>query len=647
VSETGHRILVVEDQRIIAADLASTLKKLGYSVVGTAATGDDAVARACELGPELVLMDVRLRGEMDGIEAAAAIRRRADIPVVYLTAYADAETIARARLTTPFGFVVKPFDERELCAAIEIALYKHQTDRELAEERARRQVAEESQRALSASEEQFRSAVIHAPVPMMLHADDGEVLAVSEAVIEGTGYSRESIRTLDDWIQLAYGERAAEIRTIVERAFEGDPPPPTELPVNTASGEIKQWLFSVSDPLQMAGDRRVIVVVGVDVTRQRQAEGALQESHRQKDEFIAMLGHELRNPLAAVRSATELLKLVARGDPRFQRTQDVLERQTGHMAKLIDGLLDVSRIVSGRISIEREMVDLRGILDEAIQDRLAPVESRGLELRTQLARGPLWVRGDRVRLAQIIDNMLSNAMKFTERPGSITVAARREGDEVVVDIQDTGAGIDAELLPHIFEPFRQAEQSLSRASGGLGLGLAVVKGMVEMHGGQVAATSAGPGRGAELSVRLPLAEAPDQHPEPALEHTGPARVLIVEDNEDAAETLRIVLETKGNEVEVAYDGESALEAATSFGPEIVLCDIGLPGGMNGYDVARTLRDRGQSAFLVAVTGYGRPEDVRRATDAGFDAHLTKPIEVAKIEDLIAHRSSAARQRPSA
>lgn len=751
MSPTHGRILIVEDHRVLATELQKSLVELGYEVAGLAASGEEAVRLAGELGPALALMDIHLQGEMDGIEAAGILRERFDIPTVYLSALVDEETIRRASGTAPFGYLVKPFNEHQLRAAIEIALYKHETERIVAEERAHRRAAQEAgliidsveehaifrvdtagriaswntgaeringytaaeargepfarlfrpaeadaddqrdpllerakregraedegwrlrkdgtrywarttiaalrtddshaigyavvvrdlserrayENALRESENRFRTAVTNAPVPMMLHAEDGEVLAVSQTVLELTGYSHEDLRTMNDWVERAYGDRAADIHAIVEDAFAGKPLEPTELPVRIANGETRRWLFSLSAPLDIGSGRRGLVVVAVDVTNQRRAEQALQESHRQKDLFIAMLGHELRNPLAAVRTATELLKMISRGDSKYQRIQEVLERQTGHMAKLIDGLLEVSRLVSGRISLERETLVLRNVLEETIQDRMGQVESRGIEVRTDI-EDDLWLRGDRVHLAQVFDNLLSNALKFTQPPGLITIIARREGEQAIVRIRDTGVGIDPSLLPYIFEPFRQAEQSLGRAAGGLGLGLAIVKGVVEVHGGTVSVASPGPNQGSEFTVCLPLSAAPADQPATSRRHGGPARVLIVEDNVDAADTLRTVLETIGNEVEVAYDGQSALNTARRFHPDIVLCDIGLPAGMSGYDVARELRASDETAFLVALTGYGRPEDIRRAHEVGFDAHLTKPIAVAQIQDLL-------------
>ncbi len=749
---SGARILIVEDQRLIAADLENTLQKLGYTTVGVAPTGEEAVQKAGSCTPELVLMDIRLRGDMDGIEAAGIIRERYDLPVVYLTAYADEETLLRAKLTTPFGYVVKPFNERELRAAIEIALYKHKTDRKLAEERARRRLTEEagllvdsvegyaiirldrtghvaawnhgaerltghgvddilgahfsmlmSEEAQSAgepddllanadregradhegwlmrkdgsrfwcnlsltglaapdgerlgfavvvrdlsereayrqavrdSEQRFRAAVTHAPVPMMLHSEDGEVLAMSDAVLRETGYSREQLRTTDDWLELAYRERAPEIRELVARAFSDGAAPPQELVVVTASGERRNWLFCLSEPM-MLGQRRGIVAVAVDLTDQRRVEEALKDEHRHKDEFIAMLGHELRNPLAAIRTATELMKLAAQQDQKLQRVQDVLERQTANMAKLIDGLLDVSRIVGGRIALDQEVCDLQDVLQEVMQAHVSQLEHRGVALRVESDPHPLWVRGDRVRLAQTFENLLSNAVKFTPKGGHIAVEARAAKDRIVVRIRDTGPGIDAALLPHIFEPFRQAEQNMARTTGGLGLGLAIVKGLVELHGGSVE-VDCPPEGGAVFTVSLPRSPPPEERTTKPPEQPGASRVLIVEDNQDAADTLRTVLETIGNQVEVAYDGESAVKAARRFDPQVVLCDIGLPG-MSGYDVARELRQAGQRCVLVAVTGYGRPEDIERAGNAGFDAHLTKPIAVTQIQQLLAeHR----------
>jgi CheY-like chemotaxis protein len=280
-----------------------------------------------------------------------------------------------------------------------------------------------------------------------------------------------------------------------------------------------------------------------------------------------------------------------------------------------------------------------------LADHLAEIEAKGLRLRRDLGEAPLWIDGDRVRMAQVFDNLVANAIRFTDRPGEVAVSARREGGQVAVSVSDSGSGIDPDLLPYVFEPFRQAAQSIDRASGGLGLGLAIVKGVVTLHGGTAKAESAGVGRGAAFTVRLPLTAGPvaESSTPRADPRRQSSRMLIVEDNVDAADLLSDLLTALGHDVVVAYDGESAVKTAKSFAPEVVLCDIGLPGEMNGYDVARALRKEPatQRATLVAVTGYGRPEDASHAAEAGFDAHFTKPVDVASIQRLLPRRSARA------
>lgn len=357
-------------------------------------------------------------------------------------------------------------------------------------------------------------------------------------------------------------------------------------------------------------------------------------ANQAKDQFLAMLGHELRNPLAAIRSAAALLE-ASGGNSSTRRAQQVLQRQSAHMAKLIDGLLDVSRIVSGKITVSPRPVDLVAVIRAVLRDRF---DDASPDIRTELARPPLWILADEIRLAQILDNLLSNAVKFSGPGGTVTVTAHADGDNAVIAVRDDGVGIESALLPHIFEPFRQADQELSRSTGGLGLGLSVVKGLVELHHGRVTAHSDGPGRGAELRVTLPLHRSgcDQQAEERRGSQPATARILVVEDNHDAADMLRMLLELSGHEVKVAHDGPAALELASRLEPDIVLCDIGLPGAMTGYDVARALRGKTRLAgvTLVALTGYGRSEDVECARAAGFDHHLTKPVDLDSLETVI-------------
>ena len=387
-----------------------------------------------------------------------------------------------------------------------------------------------------------------------------------------------------------------------------------------------------------------------DVTEQvrvrqalRESEERLLESDRRKDEYLAMLGHELRNPLAAVRSATELVKLTKADDPRLHRASEVLERQSAHMVRLIDELLEVSRIARGKIAIDHMTLDVRDVFAEVLEDRSVQIAARGLELREEVASEPLWVLGDHVRLTQIFDNLVGNALKFTRPPGCITVLLEKADGCAVVCVRDTGAGIRAGMLLDIFEPFHQEKQDIARGSGGLGLGLALAKGLVELHQGTIEARSPGLGSGAEFVVRLPLTSAPASA-RPAQRVTGsPARrILIVEDNADAAQMLRDLLELQGHALVLAESGGEALGTLRDHRMDIVFCDIGLPG-MSGYDFARAVRADSslRDIALVALTGYGQPEDRKRTIEAGFDAHLTKPVDLLAVGEVLARLTEAA------
>jgi PAS domain S-box-containing protein len=382
-----------------------------------------------------------------------------------------------------------------------------------------------------------------------------------------------------------------------------------------------------------------------DVTERRAAEEALREADRRKDEFLAVLSHELRNPLAPIVAGLHVMEHSEPGGPECRRARSVIERQVGHLVRLVDDLLDVTRVTRGKVHLKRSRVDLGALVSQAAEDNAAVFAERGVALQVSApAPGTLRVDADPSRLSQVLGNLLQNAAKFTQRGGRVTVTAADEGGRAVVRVRDNGVGIPGDVLPRLFQPFTQAESSLARTGGGLGLGLALVKGFVELHGGSVRATSGGEGRGAEFSVELPLegvltAVAPPRQGRPA---GPPRRVLIVEDNEDAAETLADVLRLGGHEVEVAHDGTAGLRRAAEWRPDAVLCDIGLPG-MDGYEVARRLRaaGAGPGTLLVALTGYALPEDLRRAHEAGFDAHLSKP---ARLEDIEAILARAARAR---
>jgi PAS domain S-box-containing protein len=372
----------------------------------------------------------------------------------------------------------------------------------------------------------------------------------------------------------------------------------------------------------------------------------LLEQDRRKDEFLAVLSHELRNPLAAVRNALAVVARAAPGSEQARRAREIAERQSGYLTRMVDDLLDVSRIARGKIRIERARLDLAEVVRRSVEDVRATMAARRLALELRDPGGPIWVDGDAARLAQVTSNLLTNAAKFTEPGGDVTVALEARAGRAVLRVRDTGAGMDGELVERLFQPFVQAEDTLHRAAGGLGLGLAIARSIVELHHGSIRAASDGPGKGAEFVVELPLAAAseavaPGAGPQ---ERAGSAmRVLVIEDNEDSAESLKDILELHGHEVSVAHDGPAGLAQARAAEPDVVLCDVGIPG-LDGYEVARRLRAAGSRARLVALTGYAGADDVARARQAGFDAHLAKPPDLDRLATLLAGARGADQQK---
>ena len=373
----------------------------------------------------------------------------------------------------------------------------------------------------------------------------------------------------------------------------------------------------------------------------RRSRAAAESASRAKDEFLAILGHELRNPLAPIMTALHLMRL--RGGDVNEKERTVIERQVTHLTRLVDDLLDVSRITRGKVELKMQRVELADVVAKGIELASPLLEQRQHVLTVSVPRQGLVVNGDPVRLGQVVSNLLTNAAKYTEIGGRITVEGACEGAEVVLRVRDTGIGITPEMLPRVFDLFIQEPQALDRSQGGLGLGLPIVRSLVALHGGTVNASSEGEGQGTEFTIRLPAAvlreDAPD-HPLAARPVTAPRsiesrRVLIVDDNEDAVELLAESLELVGHVVRVAYDGPSALRVAATFVPEVALLDIGLPV-MDGYELARRFREHPglERLRLVAVTGYGQDTDRQRSQKAGFDAHLVKPVQIAELVSVI-------------
>ncbi len=398
-------------------------------------------------------------------------------------------------------------------------------------------------------------------------------------------------------------------------------------------GEVRDVEFAAV--ANIATDRHLSVIR--DVSDIKRAEESLRQASLRKDEFLAMLAHELRNPLGAITSAVDLLKASDSHGPNFEFGRGVIERQAAHLTRLVDDLLDVSRITQGKIDLRRERVDLRAVLTLALELAGPHLEAREHEMNISIATEPLWVDGDLNRLAQAISSLLNNAAKFTPTGAGIWLAAFLDGEDAVVQVRDAGKGIPPDLLPQIFDIFVQEGGSDNRPLSGLGIGLTLVRTLVEMHGGRVTASSAGKGLGSEFVVRLPVRSPLETAAETPAARTSSSsrRVLVVDDSVDSAEGLSRLLQMSGHEVRTAYDGESALEAAAVFRPEVLFIDIGLPG-MDGYELAKELRSKAdfEGVLLVALTGYGQPDDRHRAREARFDHHMIKPVRVHALLEIL-------------
>jgi PAS domain S-box-containing protein len=497
--------------------------------------------------------------------------------------------------------------------------------------------------------EWFEAFMRNSPTYAYMKDEQGRYLFVNRRVQETFGLPAEAWLGRTD-LELFPPEAAAQYRGHDQRVLASGAA--MEFSEQAVGLQGARNFLTFKFPLVGRRRRPILAGVSIDVTDQmraqeamRQSESAAKEADRRKDEFLALLGHELRNPLGPIRHALEILHMMAPADARFEHARGVIDRQVMRIGRLLDDLLDVSRIAIGKVRLRQGVHDLGRLVHATTADHRAMFETAGVRLNVEVPSEPLQVRGDATRFSQVVGNLLHNALKFTDAGGMVTVRLAKSPDreEASIEVEDTGIGMDADLLSTAFEPFRQCEASVHRAGGGLGVGLALVKGLVELHGGAVACSSEGPGQGSRFTVRLPLdREAPSA---PAAgeskDSTGLSiRVLVIEDYADAAESLAMLLEMLGHKVEIAHSGQAGIEKALRFSPELILCDVGLPD-MDGYDVARRLRREPllARAFLVALSGYGNESDKLRAQEAGFDRHVCKPIDLDAIRKLIAEIGS--------
>jgi PAS domain S-box-containing protein len=437
-------------------------------------------------------------------------------------------------------------------------------------------------------------------------------------------------------------DRKNEEAIILDRIHRGERIEHFETVRKTKDGRLLDISLTISPVRGSAGEIVGASKVARDITEQIRVKRELAESDRRKNEFLALLAHELRNPLGPIRHAVKILRARTPRPDELEWATNIIDRQTEHMTRLVDDLLDVSRITRGTIELRKERIDIASILKGAVEASSTLIGKAHHQLRVTPPAEPLYVEGDPTRLTQVLTNLLDNAAKYTDPGGRIWLSAEREGDEVVIRVKDTGIGIPPEMLPVIFDMFTQAAMTLERSQGGLGVGLSLVDRLVKLHGGSVSAASPGAGHGSEFTIRLPLVEKsrkPAAEPATAPESTNRAprcRVLVVDDNVDSVDSLAMLLRIMGHEVEVANDGQEALTVATRFRPAVAVLDIGLPK-MNGYDLAQRMRQEpwGKDLVLVALTGWGQEEHRQRSAQSGFNHHLTKPVDLDDLEEILA------------
>jgi signal transduction histidine kinase/DNA-binding response OmpR family regulator len=681
--EEKVNILVVDDLADKRLAFREVLEDLDENLV-LVGSGAEALRELLEREFAVIVLDVNMP-DIDGIETAQLIRkhgRTSHTPIIFVTAYADEMQTERGYELGAVDYILTPVVPAILRSKVRVFVDLYRAQRraaKVARAEAARAAAESAQRRSDlialASRELSSSLDLRASMERLLEVlvpnvggcavlsvdtDNGtvglyrqdreparllETLAVlppavrrAMAEVQNGGYSLE-IRTdattssqWPPWLRVAHvlplkvGERTVGALTVGT--------------VDHESATIDdRGLLEIATRAAIAFDNaQLYSSLGREMARAKSAEEKLQEANRRKDEFLAMLSHELRNPLAPIVTAAQVLDKVAPGDTRIAWVRDVIERQVTHLAGLVDDLLDVSRITQGKITLNREAVELGKTLDHSLEIVRPLIDSKRHVLSVNVPDTPVWVFGDFSRLSQIFSNVLHNAAKYTSDGGCIDLNVIVDRGSVSVRVRDNGIGIEPQFLPHVFEVFTQGYRGLDRSQGGLGVGLAVVRRLIELHQGEVDIMSDGPGLGTEVSIRLPcisevVQQTSVQAAPPAAR--GGKRILIVDDNADAAESIAVLMQIEGHEVKTVTDAMQALACLDEFAPQVAIIDIGLPG-MNGYELAAGIRANRSlpKPLLIALTGYGQAEDFDRSRDAGFDHHFVKPAEIQAIQAAI-------------
>jgi PAS domain S-box-containing protein len=622
-------VLLADDN----ADMREYIARLLESQfrVTSVVDGQEALAALARETPDLVLTDVMMP-RLDGFGLLRAIRNDArwrEVPVVMLSARAGEEATVEGLGAEADDYVVKPFAARELIARLNSQI-------------TMRRLRSAAQDAVGASERRFRdalsSSMVGFTVMQPVRDELGSIVDfawryVNPAAERLIGHLSQELlgqRVRDVLPQNWHGSRLFDAMVAaVSTGVAAD----VEVPVLLASTRTQWFHYSI------ARTEDGLVVWFADITERKRVEAALREVDRRKDEFLAILAHELRNPLAPIRQAAAIASTPRASEAQLRWSHGVIERQVRHMARLLDDLLDVSRITRGTLELRREFLDLKAVVDAAIETARPALDGKGHTLVVNIASALPRLFADGLRIAQVLSNLLTNAAKYTDAGGRIELSAKESAGELVIEVADTGIGIAADSLPRIFHMFSQLRPALERSEGGLGIGLALVKGLVALHGGSVEALSQGTDQGSRFVVRLPLTahgQTVVNDPVRVAGNNGPLtprRILVVDDNADAAESLAALLALDGHELMTAPDADRAMQIATHFEPELAVLDIGLPG-RSGYELAKDMRSRlGSAVTLIALTGWGQEVDRLRAQMAGFDQHLTKPVDPETLRRL--------------
>jgi signal transduction histidine kinase/DNA-binding response OmpR family regulator len=671
-------ILIVDDRPEKLLVYQTILEELGQTLV-TVSSGAEALRQVLKQDFAVILLDVYMP-QMDGFETARFIRQRkrsAHTPIIFLTAFTDEVRTAEGYASGAVDYILTPVVPEILRAKVrifvELFLLRQQMAHQ-AEARAHAAAAEatarrsaflaEASRTLTTSLDLdvTRHGLLRLVVPE--HADLAAVTLAERLELPWKGEAASAtpsgevalrpfaLADLPDGSLRQAHDQARTTGTTVSLTDlsvsnpEGSPEPfRTAVVVPLVARGITFGLLTLAHTTSRTFDLPLLedlagrAAIALDNARLYRD---IQENDERKNEFLAMLAHELRNPLAPIRNALELLRRSDAPQAQVSWARELIDRQFRHLARLVDDLLDVSRITRGKINLRKEMVEVSSIVSAALETSRPLIEERGHELTVSVPPVPLRILADPARMTQALTNLLNNAAKYTPRGGQIGLGVDRDGDDVVFTVRDNGSGIPPEMLCRIFDLFTQVDRSIDRSQGGLGIGLTLVRRLVELHGGTVSAHSTGPGEGSEFIVRLPL---PSSEPVPPPRRTETPlpptkvmslRILVVDDNADGANTLGLLLRLAGHEVRLAYDGPTAVTTALDFEPHVVLLDIGLPG-LDGYQVARQLRmdSRTSDTLLIAVSGYGQEADRIRSREAGFANHLVKPVDFATLRALLA------------